>query len=118
RRRVRARPGRARRGERADPLALPARPGRQPGRAVRADLTDELLEGAAARLEVLELVEARARRRQQHDLVGPRRGARRGHRALEVAAVARGAAEHVTERGRRLADEVDAGAPGPDGLAQ
>src|SRR3954470_18085263 len=58
--RVRARPGAANRCDRPDPLALPARSGRQPGRARRARLTlgDEHLEGAAAGLEVLELVEA------------------------------------------------------------
>src|SRR3954453_3283682 len=86
---LRARAGAADRRDRPDPLALPARPGRQPGRAVRAALkaAHERLEGAAPRLEVLELVEARAGRREQDHLAGPRRRAGGGERALEVAAV-------------------------------
>src|SRR3954469_11834921 len=109
---LRARAGAADRRDRADPLALPARSGRQPGRAVRAHLKlgDQVLERAPARLEVLELVEARARRGEQDDLAGAGGGARGVQRALEVAVVGGVLAEDVAERWRRLADEIDAGA--------
>src|SRR3954453_16762684 len=105
-------------GHAPPPPALPPRPGRQPGGAVRADLSDQRLEGAPPRLEVLELVEARARRREQDDVARPRRGARGVQRVLEVAALARIRAEDVAQRGRRLADQIDAGAAVCDRLAQ
>src|SRR3954469_10659439 len=109
---LRARSGAADRRDRPDPFALPARSGRQPGRAVRAHLKpgDEVLERAPARLEVLELVEAGARRREQDDLAGARGRAGGVQRALEVAVVGGVLAEDVAERWRRLADEIDAGA--------
>src|SRR4051795_5933598 len=117
---LRARAGATDRRDRPDPLALPARSGRQPGRAVRAHLKpgDEVLERAPARLEVLELVEARARRREQDDLAGARGRAGGVQRALEVALVGGVLAEDVAQGGRRLADEIDAGAPGVDRRAQ
>src|SRR3954468_8008311 len=57
--RLRARSGAPDGRDPAEPLALPARPGRQPGRAVRGHLKlgAQPLERAPAGLEVLELVE-------------------------------------------------------------
>src|SRR3954467_9026555 len=114
--RLRARAGAADRRDRADPLALPARPGRQPGRAVRAHLKpgDQVLERAPARFVVLELVEARTGRREEDDLSGAGGGAGGVERALEVAFVGGVLAEDVAQGRRGLADELHARAAGVD----
>src|SRR5512132_3752786 len=76
----------------------------------------QLLEGASARLEVLELVERRARGRQQDDLAAASR--RRGRLDGPLERLAALAADDRLEPLGLLADEIHAGAPVRDGLAQ
>src|ERR671934_2053949 len=66
----------------------------------------QLLERPPAGLVVLELVERRARRRQQDDLAGPRRGRGRLQGAIERPAAL--AAHDRLEALGLLADQVDA----------
>src|SRR5437763_454265 len=69
----------------------------------------EAAELLAAALEVLELVVARAGRREEHDLAGLGRGSGTAHGRREVAAPLvrhRGGVERAREVVRRLADEV------------
>src|SRR6476661_10563289 len=69
---------------------------------------DQVLEGSAPGLEVGELVERRAGRREQHDLARPSR-VRRGADGPRERLAAR-AAHRLFDRRRVLADEVHPGA--------
>src|SRR4029453_7067862 len=75
---------------------------------LRSPRRHHLLERPPSGLEVLELVERRARRREQHHLAGPRGRGSGLHSALERLAAL--APHHLAEALGLLADEVDAGA--------